>query len=277
MLHEAKVREFYDVARHCYGDILGVYWHHGDPDAEAAGFSVGEACEVLEERLLRLSRLPENGRVLDFGCGVGGPTLHMADVSTATFVGVSNNNPSLETARQSARERNLDHRVSFVTLHDTQYKELPFPDETFDVVTFYDSICHIPEKAVLFAQLFRVLKPGGRIVGSDWLQRPFGQYQSDAEIARFIDPVNEHICFPWLGTVSGYKAMMAAAGFDMRVARDLFEGIHCWGSTPDSERAEWEGYSGPDWERFRDGKIALDAARAAGVFTVGMWVGIKPP
>lgn len=275
MIDEARVRQFYDVARHCYSAILGEHWHHGDPEAEAAGFSFSEACEVLEERLLRLSRLPERGRVLDFGCGIGGPTLHMAAVSKASFVGVSNNDPSLETARKQARERGLADRVTFVTLADSQYKQLPFETGSFDVASFYDSICHIPDKAALFRELSRVLKPGGRLVGSDWHQRPFGPYQSEADIQKFIGPVNEHICLPWLASVSGYRELMEAAGFRVLIARDLFEGVKCWGSTPEEERGQWLGYEGPEAELFRKGKQALDAAREAGVFTVGMFVAEK--
>ncbi|MEQ1524106.1 MAG: class I SAM-dependent methyltransferase, partial [Aestuariivirga sp.] len=46
---------------------------------------------------------------------------------------------------------------------------LPFPPQTFDIVFSKDSIVHIPDKHALMRDVFRVLKPGGWFVASDWL------------------------------------------------------------------------------------------------------------
>jgi tocopherol O-methyltransferase len=70
--------------------------------------------------------------------------------------------------------------------------------------------------------------------------------------------------------------MMEAAGFQVTLAKDLFEGVKCWGSTPPTEAPQWLNYDGPAGALFRNGKVALDAARDSGVFTIGMWVAVKP-
>jgi tocopherol O-methyltransferase len=277
MEHEQKVREFYDSALHCYQSIMGDRWHHGDPAAEAKGLSVLEACRVLEEDLVKQSGLKAGGAALDFGSGIGGPTLHMAKVSGASFTGVTNNEGLNVRAREKARESGLSDKVSFLTIGNTDYKTLPaFPDGHFDVVTFYESVCHLSDKDAFFKAAFRVLKPQGRLVGIDWLERAFGPFTTQEQIAKFIQPVNETTCFSELGTVQSYKAGMEKAGFQVSVAKDMFEGVKCWGSTPDTERSQWLDYEGPEGERFRDCKTALDAAREAGVFTVGMFVAVKP-
>ena len=277
MSHEHKVREFYDSAVHCYHSIMGYTWHHGDPEAEAKGLPVLEAAQVLEEKLLAHSGLQAKGRALDFGSGVGGPTLHMAKVSSAMFVGLSNNEVLSQRARARAVELGLSDTVSFFTTGDDDYKHMvAFADDSFDAVTFYESVCHLPDKAAFFRTVFRILKPGHRLVGIDWLQRPFGPNQTDEQIMKFMKPVNECICIPWHGNLSGYKEMIQAAGFDLLVATDLFEGVKCWGSTPNEERPQWLNYEGPEGELFRKGKVALDGAREAGVFTVGMFVAAKP-
>jgi tocopherol O-methyltransferase len=277
MIHEEKVRAFYDSATHCYQSIMGHTWHHGDPAAEARGLSVLQACQLLEEELVRLSGLLPGGRALDFGSGVGGPTLHMVQVSSASFVGLSNNELLSQRARARAAELGLAHRASFWTTGDEDYKTLlPFADASFDAVTFYESICHLPDKAAFFRAVYRILKPGARLVGIDWLQRPFGEHREEAQIMKFMGPVNEFICIPWHGTVEKYQALMEQAGFAVAVARDLFAGVKCWGSTPTTERSQWLNYEGPQGELFRKGKEALDAARDAGVFTVGMFVATKP-
>jgi hypothetical protein len=52
--------------------------------------------------------------------------------------------------------------------------------------------------------------------------------------------------------------------------------VHCWGGTPPEDGQGWLKYDGADFERFADGKRTLDAARAAGVFTAGKFVAVKP-
>jgi len=273
---ENDVRVFYDNALHCYQAIMGDRWHHGDPEAEASGLSVVEACERLEERVVSIARLEPGGRALDFGSGIGGPTLHMAKVSGASFVGVTNNEALNQRAREKAVEAGLSDRVCFLSMGDTDYKNLlAFADASFDAVTFYESVCHLPDKAAFFRAAFRVLKPGGRLVGTDWLQRPFGDFRTEEQIMTLIEPVNAFICLPGLGTVEGYRGMIEGAGFRVESAADMFANTKCWGSTPTTQRAQWLEYQGPAGEMFRNGKVALDAARAAGVFTVGMFAAAK--
>lgn len=275
MDHESKVREFYDSAGHCYEAIMGDTWHHGDPEAEARGLGILEACQLLEEKLVAESHLRPGGRALDFGSGVGGPTLHMAKVSSASFVGIANNDQLNQKARARAIEAGLDDKVKFITVGDLDYKSLPFSDACFDALFFYESVCHLPDKAAFFREAFRLIKPGGRLAAIDWLQRPFGEHQTDAQIMKFMGPVNESICIPWHGTLESYSKMIQDAGFQLIIARDLFEGVHCWGSTPKEQRSQWLDYEGPNQQLFRTGKEALDAARGAGVFTVGMFVASK--
>jgi tocopherol O-methyltransferase len=276
MDHESKVREFYDSATHCYESIMGDTWHHADPQAEAGGLTILEACRLLERELVSASGLTANGRALDFGTGVGGPTIYMAEISGARFVGITNNELCNQKARARANAAGVGERVKFITVGDTDYKDLPFADDSFEAVFFYESVCHLPDKAAFFREAYRVLRPGAKIAGIDWLQRRFGEHQSDAQILGFMTPVNEAICIPWHGTLESYQAMLREAGFEVRTARDLFEGVHCWGSTPDEQRSQWLEYDGPNRESFRRGKQALDAARAAGVFTVGLFVASKP-
>ena len=276
MGHEKKVREFYDSAVDCYQSIMGHTWHHGDPAAEAKGLTVLEACQSLEEQLVSLSGIRPGGRALDFGSGVGGPTLYMAKVSSASFVGLSNNEELSQRARARACELGLSERVSFLTIGDDDYKTLlAFADASFDAVFFYESVCHLPDKEAFFRAAHRILKPGGTLAAIDWLQRPFAENRTEEQIMKFMQPVNDFICIPWHGTLTSYRAMMEKAGFRVTVARDLFEGVKCWGSTPTDERPKWLNYEGPEGELFRKGKVALDAARESGVFTVGMFAATK--
>jgi len=273
--YEQRVRVFYDSALHCYQAIMGDRWHHADPDALAAGLPRLRGCEILEERIVSLLGIQRGARVLDFGSGIGGPTLHMARTTGASFVGVANNERLNALARAKAQEHRMSEQVSFVTLDDLGYKALPFPDASFDAATFFESVCHVPDKAALFGELARVVKPGGRLGGMDWIQRPFGEHQSESEIMRFMQPVNDAISIPWHGTVERYASLISDAGFDVAIARDLYPGVRCWSSVQDDETPAWATYHGPEQQMFRAGEEALAAARRAGVFTIGMWIATR--
>jgi tocopherol O-methyltransferase len=273
--YEHRVQLFYDSALHCYQAIMGDRWHHADPDALAVGLPRLRGCEILEERIAALVGLGPGARAIDFGSGIGGPTLHMSHVTSATMVGVSNNERLNELARAKAAKLDMADRVSFITLDDLGYKNLPFPDASFDGATFFESVCHVPDKAALFHELARVLKPGARIGGMDWIQRPFGEHQSEDAILQFMTPVNDAISIPWHGTVERYRELMEAAGLTVSIARDLYPNVRCWSAVQDAETPAWETYSGPEQQMFRRGEEALAAARRAGVFTIGMWIATK--
>lgn len=278
--HETLVRHFYDAdgegAGLAYEALMGTIWHHGDPEAEAAGMSPHDAAVELEKKLLAGSGIKPGDRVLDFGSGPGGATVTMAGLTGAHFVGVSNSDSLNQRAREVAADAGSE-LATFVTIGDLDYQTLPaWPDNSFDAVTFFESVCHLPDKQAFFAAAFRLLKPGGRLIGLDWLQRPFGDHRTPEQIARFIGPVCEHIRLAGLGTVDSYPEQMRAVGFEVTDAADLFPGVPCWGSTPPEDREQWLTYDGPSGELFQDGKRALDAARGAGVFTVGWFAATRP-
>ena len=274
--YEHRVQEFYDSALHCYEKIMGDRWHHPDPDALAAGLPRLRGCEILEERIVALCGLGAGDRALDFGSGIGGPTLHMARVTGASFIGVSNNERLNAQARARAARAGLAGRAVFHTLDDLGYKALPFPDASFQAVTFFESVCHIPDKPALFRELARVLAPGGRLGGMDWIQRPFGVDETDEQIARFMQPVNDAIAIPAHGTVASYSAHMVDAGLQVAIARDLYDGMRCWSTVQDDETPAWASYEGPEQQMFRRGEEALADARRAGVFSIALWLAAKP-
>lgn len=273
MSHEQKVREFYDYAGIFYEKSMGNTWHHGMPEDYAAGLTTQEVAEKLNKHLVAASGLQPGEWALDFGSGVGGEVLTMARQSGARITGVCNNDNLTRRASEIAAAEGLSDLADFHTIGDTDYKTLAdFPDESFDAVFFYESVCHLPQKEKFFAAAYRVLKPGRRLLGIDWLQRPFGQYRTAEQIERVMGPVNRAFSIPEHGTVGSYRLMMEMAGFGIETARDLFPRRKCFDGAPDEQRPLWLD----DVDvRIREQKRALDAAREAGTFTVGMFIGVK--
>lgn len=271
---EQQVRRYYDEAGPAYHALMGQFWHHGDLEGEQAGLSPEEAAKALARKQIAAAQLPPGGTGLDFGAGVGGTAVYMAEVAEAFICGISNNEWLSAQAREYAAAQGMGEQTAFLTVGDEDYRSLvAWPDGSLDMVSFYESVCHLPDKEAFFAAAFRILKPGARLVGVDWIKRPFGEHQTAEQIAQFILPVEEVISIPWLGTVDSYRQMISAAGFSIEVAEDLFPDVQCWGSTPPNDG---QGWGASDNAVIRDGKRVLDAARTAGVFSVGRWVARKP-
>jgi phosphoethanolamine N-methyltransferase len=106
-------------------------------------------------------------RVLDIGCGLGGVDFVLLENhGVAELCGVDTEAPLLERARRDAVRRGLGARVEFLLVAPGP---LPLADASFDVAFTKDSIIHVEDKAALFRDVYRVLRPGGVFVGGDWL------------------------------------------------------------------------------------------------------------
>ena len=107
----------------------------------------------------------QDKRVLDFGSGVGGGTITLARKFGAHAVGLEIQAPFVEFSRELAVEEGCSEQVEFRLLEPGP---LAIENDSFDY--FYTSgvVCHIEDKQSVFAEAFRVLKPGGWILGFDW-------------------------------------------------------------------------------------------------------------
>jgi SAM-dependent methyltransferase len=281
---EALTRDYYKRAGKAFKYFMGDFWHHGFSDAEDRGLNPEETAIELADHIASpsgpMKAFGPGDYVLDFGTGPGGTATRMALTSGATIVGVSNNAELTEQARQVAEKHNATDRAFFLEIGDEYYRTLgAWRPETFDAITFFESVCHLPTegKRAFFKAAFQRLVPGGRLIGIDWCRRPYGTLVGDDQIMPYIEPVNYGFQV-LIEPLDFYAEAIAAAGFTLAKAEDMWEGKQCWGSTPDpaNDPQGWSTYDGEENERFANGKLALDAARAAGVFTVGLFEATKP-
>jgi arsenite methyltransferase len=121
-----------------------------------------------------LGRLEPGERVLDLGSGAGTDSLVAAQMVGAggSVTGVDMTPEMLAKARAAAEELGAEN-VEFV---ESEAESLPFPDASFDVVISNGVIDLIPDKHAVFAELHRVLAPGGRIQLADvTIQKPVSE------------------------------------------------------------------------------------------------------
>jgi arsenite methyltransferase len=112
-----------------------------------------------------LGRLAPGERVLDLGSGAGTDSLIAAQMvgEKGHITGIDMTPQMLAKARAAAAEMGASN-VEFV---ESEAESLPFPDGSFEVVISNGVIDLIPDKDAVFAELFRVLAPGGRIQIAD--------------------------------------------------------------------------------------------------------------
>ena len=107
-----------------------------------------------------LGRVQPGDAVLDMGCGTGRFSVPMAELG-ADVTGYDISPAMLEQLRATASERGLR-----VDAREGDMADLPYGDETFDVVTSMLALMHIPvaDREQVFLEVSRVLRPGGRFV-----------------------------------------------------------------------------------------------------------------
>lgn len=121
-----------------------------------------------EEVRRLLDKMDLRGKtVLDIGCGAGGIDVQLVKEFGAAYVcGIDVEDTVLATARAHAAKHGVADRIGAMKVVPGP---LPFAPAMFDIVFSKDSIVHIPDKHTLMVDVFRVLKPGGWFVASDWL------------------------------------------------------------------------------------------------------------
>jgi phosphoethanolamine N-methyltransferase len=160
-----------------------------------------------EEVARILDQLDLAGRtVLDVGCGSGGITVALArDHGAARVIGLDVEAPVCAKARARAEAAGLADRIE---IREVTPGPFPLPDGSVDVVFSKDSIVHIPDKAALAREAFRVLRPGGWFAASDWLIGHDGP--PSPEMAHYI--ACEALDFG-MASPGAYRAALEAAGF----------------------------------------------------------------
>lgn len=130
---------------------------------------------VWRRALVKAARLTPSSRVLDLCAGTGDVSLAIANQAGPAEVVVTDFTPEmLEIAEQKAGSYTGPSQLTF-TLADAQ--ELPFPDESFDVVTVAFGVRNLPARERNFVEVLRVLKPGGRYLILEFSRPPFAPWR----------------------------------------------------------------------------------------------------
>jgi demethylmenaquinone methyltransferase/2-methoxy-6-polyprenyl-1,4-benzoquinol methylase len=105
------------------------------------------------EELIRLGRFPVEGRLLDAGGGTGRVSKALKDYVSSVVVA--------DLSFDMLRQANGKGCLSTVCSHT---ESLPFPDESFERIIMIDALHHVCDHKITVQELWRLLKPGGRMI-----------------------------------------------------------------------------------------------------------------
>jgi len=165
-----------------------------------------------------IAGIGDHARVLDVGCGVGGPARTLAAEFDSDVVGIDVVEEYCRAAALFTDRVGLTDKVRF---QHGNALDLPFEDEAFDVVWFEHTLMNIEAKEVAFEEAGRVLRPGGTLALYEICAGPGGDtvfpvpWASDASLSYLVQPER-------------LRELVIDAGFEEIVCRDVTESSLNW-------------------------------------------------
>ncbi|MFS2013409.1 class I SAM-dependent methyltransferase [Azospirillum sp. CT11-132] len=166
----------------------------------------------------RALRLDTSTRVLDVGSGLGGPSRHLADLYRCRVVGLDLTEEYCRTATVLADRVGLDGIVEYL---QGSALDIPLPDASFDRVYTQHVAMNISDKRRFYAEVARVLKPGGLFGLYDLLEGPGGPVHFPVPWAR--DPATSFLAAP-----DELRDLLSASGFEIIGWRDTSAEGRAW-------------------------------------------------
>jgi 24-methylenesterol C-methyltransferase len=208
------VDTFYNLVTDIYEWGWGQSFHFSPA---VPGKSHREETRLHEEKVADLLKLKPGQRVLDVGCGVGGPMRAIAAYSQSHITGITINDYQVARARSHNKKARLDHLCEVVC---GNFMTMPFEDNSFDGAYSIEATCHAPVLQDVYAEVFRVLKPGSLYVTYEWVTTP--QFRADnAEHVEIIHGIEHGDALPGLRSYKEVGEIAKAAGFQVLQDRDL--------------------------------------------------------
>lgn len=160
--------DFYDIYCKIYLEVWKNYGnlslHVGLYDNDGEVQSHDRSIEKMNRFIANLAQIKESDLILDAGCGVGGSSIWFAKNYKARIVGISLSEKEVNLAKKFAKEKFIE-KVEFKVM---DYHKTNFSSGIFDTVLAIESVCYSVKKRQFLDECFRLLKPYGKIVITDY-------------------------------------------------------------------------------------------------------------
>lgn len=175
---------------------IGLYRSDDEPIIDASRRTVERMAETVADKLTA------GARVLDIGGGYAGAARYLADKYGVDVVSLNLSEVQNERARSQNEEQGLADKVTVV---DGDFENIPYDNDSFDVVWSQDAMLHSGNRARVLAEVARVLKPGGSFVFTDPMQ-------ADDCPQGVLQPVLDRIQLETMGSPGFYREQLGKLG-----------------------------------------------------------------
>lgn len=194
-------------------DVQNVY---GGPEGRIWELIMGRQIHiggfVSSMDLAAKAGIAKGSRGADFCCCSGeGMRFLVRFCGAGSMTGVDATGAVLEQCRLRCREEGLCEKITCI---QADVCKTGLPSGSFDFVWGEDAWCYVEDKNALVREAARILRPGGTIAFTDWVEGPAGL--SDSEAKRFM----AFMKFPTLEDMPGYRKTLEAHGFKINGAEN---------------------------------------------------------
>ena len=212
----SMVNEYYDIVTDLYEYGWGQAFHFAP---RYAGETFYQSLSRHEHFLALHGGFKAGTKILDIGCGVGGPLRNMVRFTGAEVTGVNNN------AYQISRAKRHDERVGLGGLTrylQCDFNSIPVPDASYDGAYAIEATCHAADKTRCYGEIFRTLKPGAFFCGYEWIVTD--KYDASNPVHRRIKhQIEKGNALPDLETAAAVVTALKNAGFEVVASFDVIE------------------------------------------------------
>jgi len=166
-------------------------------------------------------------KVLDCGCGIGGPMRNIAKFTKAKITGVTINEYQVQRGnelnvkaglKQDAKVNNQE--TDYATSVCADFMKLPFKNSSFDGVYAIEATCHAPRREGVYSEIFRVLKPGQIFACYEWCLTPKFD-KADSLHQTIKKKIEEGDGLPDMATQDAVVQALKSVGFEVLEYRDM--------------------------------------------------------
>jgi sterol 24-C-methyltransferase len=210
------VNEYYDLVTDFYEFGWGQSFHFAP---RYSGETFYESLARHEYFLAARGHFKAGDRLIDMGCGVGGPLRNMVRFTNAHVTGINNNAYQIRRAKRYDVQHGLQDETSYIR---TDFNTMPLASNSVDGGYAIEAICHSCDKVRTYKEVFRVLKPGARFVSYEWVLTDKYDHSNEThrQIRHQIELGNG---LPSLDHASTMVAALREAGFIVEDSFDVIE------------------------------------------------------
>lgn len=161
--------------------------------------------------------LKAGDEVLDAGCGIMGPARNIAKFSGANITGITINEHQVERCKTLNSQTNVAGQLKVI---QGDFMSLPFPNNHFDKIYAIEALCHAPDLAGVYQQIYDKLKPGGVAGFYEWaMTDKYDPNNAEHLKAKEMIEYGNGICE--MKTITEIEEAISLVGFERIETEDL--------------------------------------------------------